>query len=111
MLPAPPSRPSTSSTEPVAQAQAWNAGQPNPVDDIILIANGRLDFPEEGVALKAQLAEFERKLSHHALSRTQGNISRTAQLLNLQRTTLIQKLNTINREGVDGIEPESSDLL
>ena len=111
VLPAPPSRPSTSSTERIAQAQAWNAGQPNPVDDIILIANGRLDFPEEGVALKAQLAEFERKLIHHALTRTQGNISRTAQLLNLQRTTLIQKLNKINREGVDGIEPESSDLL
>ncbi len=103
--------PGSRNGEPSAPEQAWNAGQPNPIDEIILIANGRLDFPEEGVELKAQLAEFERKLIYHALSRTQGNISRTAQLLNLQRTTLIQKLNKINRDTVDGIEPEPSDLL
>jgi sigma-54 specific flagellar transcriptional regulator A len=102
---------SAGTADPVAATQTWAAGQPNPIDEIILIANGRLDFPEEGVEMKAQLAEFERKLIHHALSRTQGNISRTAQLLNLQRTTLIQKLNKINREAIDGIEPEPSDLL
>jgi sigma-54 specific flagellar transcriptional regulator A len=97
-----PRRPDPATVVPVMH-------ETNPIDEIILIANGRLDFPEEGVALKARLADFERKLIAHALSRSQGNISRTAQLLNLQRTTLIQKLNKINREPAEGPESEESD--
>jgi sigma-54 specific flagellar transcriptional regulator A len=39
------------------------------------------------------LADIERDLILQALNRTDGNVSQTARLLNLQRTTLIEKLN------------------
>jgi sigma-54 specific flagellar transcriptional regulator A len=39
------------------------------------------------------LADIERDLIVQALNRTDGNVSQTARLLNLQRTTLIEKLN------------------
>ncbi len=70
------------------------------VDEIILIANGVQDFPADGVFLKEQLAEFERKIIRHALTQTGGNITRTADLLNLQRTTLVQKLKKFQRDGL-----------
>lgn len=70
------------------------------VDEIILIANGMQDFPADGVFLKEQLAEFERKIIRHALAQTGGNITRTADLLNLQRTTLVQKLKKFQRDGL-----------
>lgn len=69
-----------------------------------MIANGRRDFPDEGVFLKAQLADFEKKLIAHALNHAGGNISRTAQLLNLQRTTLIQKLNKLKGDDSDDMD-------
>lgn len=67
----------------------------NPLEEIILIANGKRDFPIDGVPLKMHLSDFERKLISHALNHAGGNISKTAQLLNLQRTTLVQKLNKL----------------
>jgi sigma-54 specific flagellar transcriptional regulator A len=67
----------------------------NPLEEIILIATGQRDFPVEGVPLKVHLSEFETKLISHALNHAGGNISKTAQLLNLQRTTLVQKLNKL----------------
>ena len=71
----------------------------NPLEEIILIANGKRDFPIDGVPLKMHLSNFERKLISHALNHTGGNISKTAQLLNLQRTTLVQKLNKLKGRG------------
>ncbi|MEY3489501.1 MAG: Nitrogen assimilation regulatory protein, partial [Pseudomonadota bacterium] len=47
----------------------------------------------EGISLKDKLAEIERSMIEQALQRAQGNVSRTAKLLNLQRTTLIEKIN------------------
>ena len=73
----------------------------NPVEEIILIAHGKLDFPVEGVFLKESLAEMEKKVISRALDHTGGNISRTAVLLKLQRTTLIQKLNKLKGNGID----------
>jgi sigma-54 specific flagellar transcriptional regulator A len=81
------------------------AGLPNPVEEIVLIANGKRDFPSEGVFLKAQLADFERKIISHALNHAGGNVSKTAQLLNLQRTTLLQKLSKFKSRG-DGLDVE-----
>jgi DNA-binding NtrC family response regulator len=43
---------------------------------------------------------MERKLILNALSHAGGNISRTAQLLHLQRTTLIQKMNKLREKGL-----------
>jgi sigma-54 specific flagellar transcriptional regulator A len=47
----------------------------------------------EGLSLKKLLSDIERDLIVQALSRTDGNVSQTARILNLQRTTLIEKIN------------------
>jgi len=46
-----------------------------------------------GVSLKDRLADIERDLISQALARTDGNVSQTARLLSLQRTTLIEKIH------------------
>ncbi len=76
-------------------------GIDNPVEEIIMIASGKRDFPDAGVPLKEHLADLEKKIISHALSHAGGNITRTAQLLKLQRTTLIQKMNKLKEEGDD----------
>jgi len=65
----------------------------NEVEDIIMLAQGLPSLPPEGLSLKDRLADIERDLIVQALNRTEGNVSQTARLLNLQRTTLIEKLN------------------
>ena len=67
-----------------------------PVDEvqrIIMLAQGGASFPEEGMQLKQHLLEIERTLIKQALGKAKGNVSKTARLLNLQRTTLIEKIN------------------
>ena len=81
-----------------AQAcDAWMTDQPEPQDNeiesIIMLAQGMPHLPPEGLSLKDRLAEIERNIIEQALERSQGNVSRTAKLLNLQRTTLIEKIN------------------
>ncbi len=63
------------------------------VEDIIMLAQGLPELPPEGISLKDRLAEIERSMIEQALTRAQGNVSKTAKLLNLQRTTLIEKIN------------------
>ena len=65
----------------------------NEVEHIIMLAQGMPSLPPEGLSLKDRLADIERDLILQALQRTDGNVSQTARLLNLQRTTLIEKLN------------------
>ena len=63
------------------------------VEEVILMAQGIQTLPPEGISLKQYLIDIERSLIEQALSRTQGNVSQTARLLQLQRTTLIEKIN------------------
>jgi len=63
------------------------------VEEAILLAQGISVLPPDGLSLKQHLVNVERSLIEQALSRTQGNVSRTAKLLQLQRTTLIEKIN------------------
>ena len=65
----------------------------NVVEEIVCLAQGMVDLPQEGIALKQQLVNIERSLIEQALRRTNGNVSQTARLLQLQRTTLIEKIN------------------
>ena len=65
----------------------------NEIETIILLAQGMPQLPPEGLSLKDRLAEIEKNIIEQALERAQGNVSRTAKLLNLQRTTLIEKIN------------------
>jgi len=68
----------------------------SPIDQVqrvIALAQGGQDFPDEGVELKQRLLEIETHLIREALSKAKGNVSKTARLLSLQRTTLIEKIN------------------
>jgi sigma-54 specific flagellar transcriptional regulator A len=66
----------------------------NQIEDLIMLAQGAMPtLPAGGVSLKDRLAEIERDLISQALSRTDGNVSQTARLLSLQRTTLIEKIH------------------
>ena len=77
---------------PVVAASASN-DELNAVEEVIFLAQGIQALPPEGISLKQHLVNIERGLIEQALSRTQGNVSRTAKLLQLQRTTLIEKIN------------------
>ncbi|MDG0972372.1 MAG: sigma-54 dependent transcriptional regulator [Porticoccaceae bacterium] len=88
--------------QPNTQPQAASIDEPSataadePVDEVqrvIMLAQGGGSFPEQGMQLKQHLLEIERSLIKQALGRAEGNVSKTARLLNLQRTTLIEKIN------------------
>src|SRR5476649_351466 len=54
-------------------------------------------LPEEGMDLDAFVANIERELIQRSLERTCGNKGQAARLLNLKRTTLVEKLKRINK--------------
>jgi transcriptional regulator with PAS, ATPase and Fis domain len=54
------------------------------------------ELPEGGVCLNSMVDEFENRLILQALARTGGNKKEAATLLNLKRTTLIEKLKKKN---------------
>jgi sigma-54 dependent transcriptional regulator, flagellar regulatory protein len=80
---------------PVLHSLATSASNDeiNAVEEAIFLAQGIQVLPPDGISLKQHLVDIERSLIEQALSRTQGNVSRTAKLLQLQRTTLIEKIN------------------
>ena len=95
------SSPSDSFSMPVkvfSPASASN-DEINEVERAILMAQGIQTLPPEGMSLKQHLVEVERSLIEQALARTQGNVSQTAKLLQLQRTTLIEKINKYELRG------------
>ncbi len=69
------------------------ADDDNAVQDIIMLAQGLEELPSEGIQLKQRMAEIERNYIAQALELSEGNVSKTAKLLSLQRTTLIEKIN------------------
>ena len=52
-------------------------------------------FPPEGLNLKAALVEYEISLIKHALTHTNGNKNQAAQLLSINRTTLVEKIKRL----------------
>jgi len=54
------------------------------------------DFPDQGIHLTAAVQEFERDLILKALDKSNWVKSRAAQLLNLNRTTLLEKMKKQN---------------
>jgi DNA-binding NtrC family response regulator len=54
-----------------------------------------VSLPEEGVDLVNLVANIERDLINRSLERTGGNKGRAARLLNLKRTTLVEKLKRL----------------
>jgi two-component system, NtrC family, response regulator PilR len=56
-----------------------------------------IELPEDGVDLDAFVANIERELIRRSLERTGGNKGQAARLLNLKRTTLVEKLKRIQK--------------
>jgi DNA-binding NtrC family response regulator len=56
-----------------------------------------LSLPEEGLDLSAYIGTIERELIQLSLERTGGNKGKAARLLNLNRTTLVEKLKRFTR--------------
>src|SRR3954470_24614130 len=54
-------------------------------------------LPEDGVDLDAYVANIERELIERSLERTNGNKGQAARLLNLKRTTLVEKLKRLSK--------------
>ena len=82
-------------TEQTELKLAGDADEPleNEVQKVIMLAQGGGEIPEQGLQLKQHLLEIERSIIKQALGQAEGNVSKTARLLNLQRTTLIEKIN------------------
>ncbi len=54
-------------------------------------------LPEEGLDLDLFIATIERDLIQRSLERTGGNKGQAARLLNLKRTTLVEKLKRLSK--------------
>jgi sigma-54 dependent transcriptional regulator, flagellar regulatory protein len=59
-------------------------------------ANALATLPEEGLDLRAHLLTIERQLIEQALARSHGTVAQAARLLNLRRTTLVEKMRKLN---------------
>ena len=80
----------TQAPAPVAQA---SNDELNQVEQAIFMAQGIQILPPQGLSLKQHLIDIERAMIEQALAMNRGNVSKTAKLLQLQRTTLIEKIN------------------
>ncbi|MCG5051875.1 MAG: sigma-54 dependent transcriptional regulator [Myxococcales bacterium] len=69
---------------------------PNLRTSVLDLANTPLDLPPSGVDLRLLLSQLEDRLIGQALKRTGGNKNRAAELLGLNRTTLVEKLRRRN---------------
>jgi DNA-binding NtrC family response regulator len=63
---------------------------------VVDLENATLDLPESGVDLRVFLTQLEERLIAQALERTGGNKNRAAELLGMNRTTLVEKLRRRN---------------
>jgi DNA-binding NtrC family response regulator len=54
-------------------------------------------FPDVGIQMDQLVSDFEHDLIRRALERTGGNKRQAAELLNVKRTTLIEKLKRLER--------------
>ena len=60
------------------------------------------EIPDEGVDFNALVDAFENRLIEQALSKTQWNRNQAAQLLRLNRTTLVEKIKKKNLKPPEG---------
>jgi transcriptional regulator with PAS, ATPase and Fis domain len=67
------------------------------IQSMVAPAEGAPWFPDEGLDLERYIEGVELTLIKRSLERTQGNKVQAARLLNLKRTTLIEKLKRLER--------------
>jgi sigma-54 specific flagellar transcriptional regulator A len=65
----------------------------NDFEQIIELSGTLTSLPSEGVSTKELLSNLESNLIRLALNQTDGNVSKASSLLQLGRTSLIQKIN------------------
>ena len=75
--------------------------EPDDLSDKILASDSRtlhprIRIPENGISFNTAVTEFERELILQALNRTNWVKNKAAKLLNLNRTTLVEKMKKIN---------------
>jgi DNA-binding NtrC family response regulator len=90
----------------IERALAFSAGRPQ-IDVTDLPADIQqaqepapataIALPDAGMDLDAYIAAIERELIERSLERTNGNKGKAARLLNLKRTTLVEKLKRFSR--------------
>jgi DNA-binding NtrC family response regulator len=92
----------------IERAVAINAGRPQiDVADLPVEIQqaepalpSTVSLPEGGLDLDAFIAHIERELIERSLERTGGNKGRAAKLLNLKRTTLVEKLKRLGKQSI-----------
>ncbi len=73
-------------------------------EESVLVSKGSPtsgELPEEGVDLKEYLAELEQGYIQQALDRADGVVSQAAKLLNIRRTTLVEKMRKYGLQRAD----------
>jgi DNA-binding NtrC family response regulator len=60
----------------------------------------QVTIPDEGLDFTSVMTQLERELLYRGLEKTGGNKRQAARLLNLSRTTLIDKLNRLGADGL-----------
>ncbi|MGY8739061.1 MAG: AAA-type ATPase lid domain-containing protein, partial [bacterium] len=65
------------------------------------------EIPSEGINLRDAVESFEANLIEQALARADGNKAKAARLLNVSRTTLIEKIKRMNLSLPDDMSPKS----
>ena len=71
---------------------------------VVDLENATLDLPESGVDLRIFLTQLEERLIAQALERTGGNKGQAARLLNLKRTTLVEKIKRLQAHRLKGCQ-------
>jgi len=96
---------SATATRPAPRPRVQPASASNDelhqVEAAVLLAQGIPLLPPEGISLKQHLIDVEKSLIEQALRLKDGNVSQTARILQLQRTTLIEKINKYDLRSVD----------
>ena len=77
----------------LGQETTYKLSQPvSEVERIVRLSQSMDSLPKEGIATKNLLGDIESNLIRVALTQSEGNVSKAAKLLQIGRTTLIQKL-------------------
>jgi sigma-54 dependent transcriptional regulator, flagellar regulatory protein len=69
-------------------------------------ANSLVTLPEDGLDLREHLLTIERQLIEQALQRSRGTVAKAARLLNLRRTTLVEKMRKLGMAPGGDFPPE-----
>jgi sigma-54 specific flagellar transcriptional regulator A len=69
-------------------------------------ASAIVTLPEDGLDLRDHLMTIERQLIEQALQRSRGTVAKAARLLNLRRTTLVEKMRKLGMTQGGDFPPE-----